>query len=639
MGFAIALPTLHKSNSIAGSSVGFAIALPTLHKTHKELTVFMPLNKIINPENLPYLLAFIYPLLFIWQGLDVSDTGFSLSHYQLIFQDGENFVGFGYALWLTNVIGGLWWHTFGFLGFIGFKLLWVLMIWGCFYFSYLILRPYASKPILGWALFLTLLAVSNHIGNWYDYNTITSLLYLAGAWTLLQGLGLPSRKFLIASGFLLGISVFARLPNIVAISLAAIILIHGIVLNNPLRVIRNNLLFFGLGIVISFTVVFVTMEWLNHRQMFIEGVQSLFSLATDDSDSHALIHLLYLFVTDHALALLFGGASLLTVVGISALARRWQPQLGWFLILALLGGLALIAFLGLWWMTTVGLIENLAITLYLIWTVFWRWMFTGIIYIVLIAYLFGIIKQSIEYRIVALVGLGVLVLMPLGSDIGIYHGVVHAMWLALPIVLLFFLQGSSSAIKHWKWHEQTFHYGRILIIVTLVLASVAQASFTYRDSKNRLEMTATIEHPRLKGVFTTEERAKVMQELLDELQNYVKPGDVLFAYENISLLYFLTQTRPYLYRTWPMVEVYSTFQRLIKKAETKQPYYPIVVRAKASTILGTNTWPHKSTELSSRDSMSHNRKLAEDFLKRHKYIKVWENSFFEILQPFAKHKS
>jgi len=85
-----------------------------------------------------------------------------------------------------------------------------------------------------------------------------------------------------------------------------------------------------------------------------------------------------------------------------------------------------------------------------------------------------------------------------------------------------------------------------------------------------------------------------------------------------------------------MLEVPSNFQKLIKKAETKQQYYPIVVRAKASTLLGTSTWPDKVTELSSYGSMISNRKLAEDFLKRHEYIKVWENSFFEILQPLSK---
>ncbi|RKZ58233.1 MAG: hypothetical protein DRQ99_25765 [Candidatus Parabeggiatoa sp. nov. 3] len=559
--------------------------------------------------------------------------GYSLSHYQLIFQDSKSFVS-GNVLWLTNVIGGLWWKAFSFLGVIGFKLLWLLVIWACFYISYRLLRPYASKSILGWALFITLLAVSNRI-NWFDYNTITSLLYLAGAWALLQGLGLPSRPFIIASGFLLGISVFARFPNILAISLATIILIHGIIVNNSLRVIRNNLLFFALGVIGSFTVVLAIMEWLNHRQMFIEAVQSLFISAKDVHSDYSSSHLLYLFIKDQSLALLFGTISLLTVLCFSALGRRLQPKLWWISIFALIGGSAIITFLSLWWLATIGLIENLAVTIYFIWKVFWRWMVTGIIYIILLAYIFAIIKQSIAYRILALVGLCVLILVPLGSATGMYNA-IHGMWLALPIVLLFFMQGTTSAIKNWKWHQQTFDYGRRLIIVTLVLASIAQFSYTYRDSRNRLEMTTTVEHPYLRGVLTTKERAVVMQELLDELKNYVKPGDVLFAYENISLIYFLTQTRPYLYHTWSMLEVPSNFQKLIKKAETKQQYYPIVVRAKASTLLGTSTWPDKVTELSSYGSMISNRKLAEDFLKRHEYIKVWENSFFEILQPLSK---
>ncbi len=603
-------------------------------------SILISLNKRTTKENLPYLLSFIYPLLFVWQGLDVTDMGFSLSHYQLIFQDSGIFLS-GYIFWLTNIIGGLWWEVFGSLGVIGFKLLRVLLIWGCFYLSYRLLQPYASKQILGWALFLTLIAVNNHLGNWFDYNTITSLLYIAGVWTLLEGLDLPSRNFLIASGFLLGISVFARFPNILGIGLAGIILIiHGIFINKSLRIIRNNLLFFGLGVIMSFTLVLVIMEWLNHRQMFVEAMQNLFiqSENVHHSVNHSIDHLFFLFLKDQFLALLLGGASLLTIISISAFLRRLQLQFSWFPILALVSGLAITAFLGLWWMATIGLIENLTITLYSIWTIFWKWMLTGTLYIVLIAYVFGLIKQSIEYRILSLVGLGVLILVPLGSGNGIYNA-IHGMWLALPIVLLFFMQGTTPTIKNWKLHSQTFDYVKIFIIVTLVLASVAQASFPYRDSKNRLKMTATIEHPLLKGVFTTPERAKVMQELLDELENHVKPGDILFAYEGISLIYFLTKTHPYLYNTWPMLEASANFQELIKKAETNQPYYPIAVRAKASTEIGSNTWPHKVIELTSHEPMTSNRKLAEEFLTRHKYVKVWENSFFEILQPLSKHKS
>jgi len=571
-------------------------------------------NEIINQDNIPYLLLFIYPLLFIWQGLDVTDSGFFLSNYQLFFEDGN--IRSVHVAWLTNVIGGIWWNLFGNLGVIGFKLLWVLMIWIGFYLAYRLLKPYTSKHLLGWALFITLLAVTNRGGNWFNYNTMTSVLYMAGAWTLMEGLRQHSRSFLIASGFLLGISVFARLPNILAISLAAIIVIHGILNNRSLRTLINDLLFFSLGVLISSSVVLIAMEWLEHRQLFIAEVQHLFSQAKKADYHHSGSGLLYLFIKDHIVAGIAGIACTLAIIGVSMLANKlFQPKSG------------------LWWLSIFGL-AGIATVAFLLWHGFWRWTIPGIIYLVLIAYIFGVIKQSIEYRILALIALGVLVLVPLGSGNGIYNA-IHGMWIALPIVLLFFMQPTQPTvtIRNWKWPPESFNYAKVLVIVTLVLSSLTQAmSYTYRDSKNRLEMTATVEHLLLIGVLTTNERASVMQELLDELKEYVKPGDFIFAYEEISLIHFLTQTRPYLYHTWPMLEHPASFKKLIEKAEIERPLLPVVVRAKASTSV--RDWPnnldkgleHKEPEIS-------NRQLAEDFLNRHQYVKIWENLFFEILQP------
>ncbi len=533
-------------------------------------------NNITNQDNIPYLLLFIYPLLFIWQGLDVTDTGFFLSNYQLFFEDAN--IRSVHAAWLTNVIGGIWWNLFGNIGVIGFKLLWVLMIWIGFYLAYRLLKPYTSKHLLGWALFITLLAVTNRGGNWFNYNTMTSVLYMAGAWTLMEGLRQHSRSFLIASGFLLGISVFARLPNILAIGLAAIIVIHGILNNRSLRTIINDLLFFSLGVLISLSAVLIAMEWLEHRQLFIEEVQHLFSQAKKADYHHSGSGLLYLFIKDHIVAGIAGIACTLAIIGVSMLANKlFQPKTG------------------LWWLSIFGL-AGIATVAFLLWHGFWRWTIPGIIYLVLIAYIFGVIKQSIEYRILALIALGVLVLVPLGSGNGI-HNAIHGMWLALPIVLLFFMQPTQPTvtIRNWKWLPESFNYAKVLVIVTLVLSSLTQAmSYTYRDSKNRLEMTATVEHLLLIGVLTTNERASVMQELLDELKEYVKPGDFIFAYEEISLIHFLTQTRPYLYHTWPMLEHPASFKKLIEKAEIERPLLPIVVRAKASTSV--RDWPNNLDE-------------------------------------------
>ncbi|MEN8218644.1 MAG: hypothetical protein ABFS56_20195 [Pseudomonadota bacterium] len=574
--------------------------------------MFLTQNKIINKENIPYLLSFIYPLLLIWQGLDVTDTGFFLSNYQLSFEDNQ--IPSVYVTWLTYIIGGMWWNWFGNLGVIGFKLLWVFMIWICFYLTYRLFKPYSSKYVLGWVLFITLLVATNRSGNWFNYNTMTSLLYIAGAWTLMEGIRQDSRTFLMMSGFLLGISVFARLPNILGISLAAIIVIHGILTNRSFQTMINDLLFFSLGVVISVSVVFIAMEWLNHRQLFIEEVQLLFSQAKTADSHHSIDYLLSLFLKDHIAAGISGIAAILGIIGISILAQTlFQPK-SW-----------------LWWLSIFGLAVIAAVA-FLLWHGFWRWMVPGIIYLILIAYIFGLIKQSIEYRILALIALGVLFLVPLGSRDSIYNA-IYAMWIALPIALLFFIQPTTITIRHWKWSSESFNYAKVLILVALVLSSVAQAiSYTYRDSKNRLEMTATIEHPLLTGVLTTNERAKVMQELLDELQKYVKPRDFILAYEGISLIYFLTQTRPYLYHTWPMLEHPTRLKNSIEKAELERSTLPIVVRAKASTSV--RDWPNNffDNRLKPYEYEKMTRQLIEDFLNRHQYVKIWENRFFEILQ-------
>jgi len=550
--------------------------------------------------------------MFIWQGLDVTDMGFSLSNYQLFFNPTES-VGYGHLYWLTNLIGGIWWNAFGTLGVVGYKLLYVFFIWTSLYFSYRLLKPYTPKYILGWALFITLMIIQRDGNYWFDYNAMTFLLYMAGAWTLMEGLRLPSRKFLIASGFLLGISVFARLPNVLAISLGMVIVIHALLTGNPLRIIRNNLLFFSLGIFISFSVVLIIMEWLGYWQPFIDAVQQLFYHAKQPDYHHSGNYLLYLFIKDHLFAGLLGVFGILAIISISALGRTLQP-IPW-----------------LWWISIFSL-AGLATITFIVWEGFWRWMVPGVIYLVLIAYIFGVIRQSIEYRILALISLGVLILVPLGSNNGIGNA-FQAMWLALPIVLLFFMQRTDLAIWNWNWHREAVHYAQVVIVVTLVLFSVTQAMFyTYRDSNNRLEMTATIDHPLLTGVLTTDERAKVMQELLDELKKYVKQGDLLFAYEEISLVYFLTQTYPYLYTTWPMLEQPSSLQKLIEKAETERADFPVVVRAKAST--SARHWPNNLNEgLEPYEPEISDRQLADNFLRRHKYVKVWENLFFEILEP------
>ena len=99
----------------------------------------MKTNFLLNPKFILFIII-VYPLLFIWQGLDVFDVGFSLTSYQEIFNDPES-VSFSSFLWLTNIIGGVWLLLFGdSLGLVGANLAGVFVTYMTIIFSYLILK-------------------------------------------------------------------------------------------------------------------------------------------------------------------------------------------------------------------------------------------------------------------------------------------------------------------------------------------------------------------------------------------------------------------------------------------------------------------------------------------------------------------
>jgi hypothetical protein len=126
-------------------------------------------------------LIFLYPLLFIWQGLDFTDCGYLATNFQQFFHDPASNP---MSLWLTNLIGGVWVHLFGdLLGYWGLKLAGVLIIYLTIYFAYLILKPYLEKTELLMGLLLSMI----FIFRWpiIHYNNLTVLFFVAGAYFLI----------------------------------------------------------------------------------------------------------------------------------------------------------------------------------------------------------------------------------------------------------------------------------------------------------------------------------------------------------------------------------------------------------------------------------------------------------------------
>ncbi len=71
----------------------------------------------------------------------------------------------------------------------------------------------------------------------------------------------------------------------------------------------------------------------------------------------------------------------------------------------------------------------------------------------------------------------------------------------------------------------------------------------YRDGPIET-LNTPFQHQKLQGVYSSENRVRVLENVLDSLDAKVQRGDYLLAYYNVPLIYFLTQTRPAVAAVW-----------------------------------------------------------------------------------------
>ena len=106
-------------------------------------------------------------------------------------------------------------------------------------------------------------------------------------------------------------------------------------------------------------------------------------------------------------------------------------------------------------------------------------------------------------------------------------------------------RSSADSIRRVMWPVLPY-----LMMIPFAFAGLEYSRHNiYRDlDVDRL--TAPFEHPKLKGIHSTPEKAATLEELLDYLDERVKPRDYFLAYNYIPMLYFLTQSRPAYGAAW-----------------------------------------------------------------------------------------
>lgn len=621
------------------------------------------------------LILFFSPILFIWQGLDFTDMGFNLVSARDMILDPGN--GAGYEAFLSMFLGGLWGKVSSSWGLLGARFGVVLVYWAIFAASYVVLKDFLSPSRTVIALFATFLFTQRT--SWISYNDITALFACLALVALYLGHKSKKGHLYVLSGALCSLAFFARVPNIMMAGFGFLPLIVHVLFDHNLkdRMIWKSTSLFYLGYIGTFLFVCVFMVFGGYWEAYYESLARLFSMSSSDNRLYSSESLFRRLIEDHKRVLSLGVVLFFSGTGVGYFLRFrrvfayfvvpsltiFSLYIGWnyyrspFLISPVLFWLALVGFLlkasmllkkehpesafdgfkhqKIVWVSC--LLISLAVLSTSISYLYHNPRSSvydpvfGLVYIVSTIALVRAWRQDDRMQFFALLaGISMMLTVPLGSGNGIRNA-IHGLWFALPLTLKVIQEIQFKNLRGLRHCIKTdAPFIKLGVILLLAMSVAISYRYTYRDSNDRFEMKFTVDHPKLRGIFTTKERAKVVQEVLDELGKYVKPGDFLLGYHTVSTLYFLTETRPYLYNSWPFLYEPDLLRHYLEKAQKERPEDPVVVRSKYS--LQNFEWP-KRNFMNRTTQYKENIKTIEEFLERKRYQKVWENGVFEILIP------
>ena len=227
----------------------------------------------------------------------------------------------------------------------------------------------------------------------------------------------------------------------------------------------------------------------------------------------------------------------------------------------------------------------------------------------------------------------ILLFLPFGSDYGVGNMGPSCIWIATPLAI-------GILYKLLQEHDNTTYKNARIFAFTFIIALVTKTIYNtslncYFDHGSRLKKTAKSEMASLATTYTSPLKVAQLDTLMVHLQPLIQKNDHLLCFQCISMINYLTETRPYLGNSWPWTYTAYDMERHFIKAQNNIPQLPVIVRNKS----GIASWEkhHKDWDnTSATDQWNFNSRkieLIQEFIKENNYIIHWENDIFQILIP------
>lgn len=549
-------------------------------------------------------LVVIYPFLYVWQGLDLTDMGYWLVGYQQ-FDSAPEVLSGAILLWLTYFIG----HTVGLVvgdNIFSYRVAWAVIFSLTSLIAFFALRVKFKRNLLVYligtcALFVTV----RKVGTWIDYNNLTMLAMVVVAIAAYNAVLDNSKTYLRVAAFVAGASVFIRLPNLAAFGFLFVLFIYWsgskVSRKELLVLVVNWVVFYAMGVL----AVLLAIRNYGHWPAFVESWALLKNVAEDSHRRHSLGNLISVFVVDYGKSIAYG---LFLLAGLVYLGKKSER-------------------LNLTLQTSLSLVVGAALAISLQGFLPWKYVVNGICLVLSCFLIFEEYNKNRELALLAALSLVVLLVVPLGSSMSVKNSPM-GMALIFPLVFYWLCTKDGSPIFGVYISSRIGRLVVITITSAVVLNSIyTSLTYTYRDTNNRISMRYQINNAVGQCVFTTAERVREIDEVVGQLNLILRPGEELLAYHNIPLIHYITRTKPWLQNPWPKTLGMARVKKQIAINFEKKRTLPVVVRDIAD--VSNTQWPSAIRE-PERDDV---RSLLDDFVESNSYKVLWKNDSFEILVP------
>lgn len=520
----------------------------------------------------------------VFCGFELCDSGFYLTAYQNIFTDPEC-VGYNFMYYLSLIVGGAFENG----SIIGMRLLGVGVILLSCWMVVRMTAHYVPSFVAAVSIIAVISAyLTSPLTFYYDH--LTLILLLSSISLLVSGIK-PNKPYHIAlSGVLLGMAIFARIPNVLLFCLCILIPIFS---SKP----KQQICIFIGGYLLGIASVIILMQCLGHWEIFLKNISLLLKISEDNDASHGIRNLI---TSQIAYYKLMAVATLkLTAMGFIAWSINKYIKNGY-----------------------IKAILSLPVVVYLCFFIRYSPP-TLLLGAATIPLLCCQIFTKSDKSLLAAAALLSAIIIPLGSDYATNFGSIIYL-LGAPLALEQLLKSQLPRFAAWL----AIGIFTLMCLIRICIGGV------YFDDTPLWQSSSQINSSKAVGIYTSCERTTIVDNALQMLSDHVQPDDTLMAFGSSPMLNYLTDTKPYISNSWP--EQLSAQQLKAELCEAKGSL-PWLCVQRFQTI--SSSWPAPSlgylraTEHSNCYHTPEKQEVIYNFLRVNNYLAVDSTLHFTLYMP------